>query len=38
MGLIMALYVGREPGYKDFAKKNRKEYFGVGDTIFTKED
>ncbi len=38
MGLIMALYVGRDPAYKDFAKKNRKEYFGVGDATFAKDD
>ncbi len=38
MGLLMALYVGREASYKEFAKKNRKEYFGVGDATFAKDE
>lgn len=31
MGLIMGLYTGRKPDFKEFAKKHRKELFGVSD-------
>lgn len=31
MGLMMARYLGKKPQFKDFAKKNREEIFGIGD-------
>jgi T4 RnlA family RNA ligase len=35
MGLIMTLYVGQQPDYKGFSKKNMKELFGVNDATVT---
>lgn len=32
-GLAMSKYLGKEPDYKEFAKKRRKEYFNIEDDI-----
>lgn len=36
MGLIMAAYLGQQPNYKEFAKKNMTEIFGVSSDVTVK--
>lgn len=38
MGLIMNAYIGREIDYKDFAKKHRKDIFGISDVVTNLEE
>ncbi len=38
LGLAMTMYLGKNPDFKDFAKKRRKELFGVEDIITDPEE
>lgn len=38
LGLAMTMYLGNSPDFKDFAKKRRKELFGVEDIITDPEE